>query len=290
MYEGSMVAIVTPFRQGAFDEDAFRALVDWQIREGTDAIIPCGTTGEAATLTADETARVFRACIDVCKGRVPVIAGTGTNDTRTTIERTKLAKELGADAVLIVTPYYNKPTQEGLIAHFAAIAKEAPIDQILYNVPGRTSVNMLPETVARAAERVPEIRGIKDATADLIVGTQLLEKTQGRISILSGDDFTAFPLWAVGGRGLISVVANCAPKLMSSMWDAWASGDLAGARRLHFRMQPLARALFVETNPIPVKWAVHALGKITDELRLPLTVLSVPQRATVENALREATA
>lgn len=289
-YQGSMVAMVTPFRGGQFDEDAFRALCEWHIAEGTDALIPCGTTGESVTLDAEETARVIRACVEQVNGRIPVIAGTGGNDTRVTIEKTKKAKALGADAVLLVTPYYNKPTQDGLIAHYAAIAQEAPIDQILYNVPGRTCVNMLPDTVARAVARIPQIKGIKDATADMIVGAQLLEKCGDKLAILSGDDFTALPLWALGGHGVISVLANCAPQLMAQMWDAWAAGDLATARRLHFKMQPLAHSLFLETNPIPVKWAVHSLGKCTDEIRLPLTVLSAPLREKVVQALAAATA
>ena len=289
-YRGSMVAMVTPFRGGEFDEDAFRALCEWHIQEGTDALIPCGTTGESVTLSADESARVIRACVEQVRGRIPVIAGTGGNDTRVTIEKTKQAKALGADAVLLVTPYYNKPTQDGLIAHYAAIAKDAPIDQILYNVPGRTCVNMLPETVARAAEQIPEIKGIKDATADMIVGAQLLQRCGERIAILSGDDFTALPLWALGGHGLISVAANCAPGLLARLWDAWDAGHLAEARRLHFKMLPLAHSLFVETNPIPVKWAVHSLGKITDELRMPMTVLSAPLRERVVRSLAEATA
>lgn len=289
MLQGSMVAIVTPFKNGELDEDAFRALCDWQVREGTDGIIPCGTTGEAVTLTSDEFTKVVRACVEAVGGRVPVIAGTGTNDTRTTIEKTKKAKALGADAVLIVTPYYNKPTQAGLIAHYAAVAKEASIPQVLYNVPGRTCVNMLPETVARAAALVPEIQGIKDATADLLVGASLLELCGERLSVLSGDDFTTLPLLALGGRGVISVVANCAPRLMASLWDAWAAGDVAGARRAHFRMLPLARAMFLETNPIPVKWAVHALGRISEEIRMPMTVLSAGLREQVASALRLAT-
>jgi 4-hydroxy-tetrahydrodipicolinate synthase len=287
MLQGAMTALVTPFRGGAFDEDAFRALCDWQIREGIDALVPCGTTGEAVTLGSEEHARVIRAAVAEARGRVPVIAGTGTNDTRVSIEKTRQAKELGADAVLLVTPYYNKPTQEGLFRHFQAILREVPIDAVLYNVPGRTSVSMTPETVARCAG-IPEVKAVKEATADMIVGSRILELCGERLTVLSGDDFTCFPLFALGGKGVISVVSNCAPRLMADLWDAWAAGKVEEARRLHYRIQPLARACFLETNPIPVKWAVHKLGKISDEIRLPLTPLSEPNRPKVEGAMQEA--
>jgi 4-hydroxy-tetrahydrodipicolinate synthase len=271
---------------GAFDEEAFRDLCDWQIRQGTDVLVPCGTTGEAATLSSEEQVRVIRAAIEVARGRVPVIAGTGTNDTRVTIEKTRKAKELGADGVLLVTPYYNKPTQEGLFLHFQAVLREVPIPAVLYNVPGRTSVSMLPETVARCTT-IPEVKAIKEATADMNIASQILERCGERLAVLSGDDFTWLPLLALGGKGIISVVSNVAPKLMADLWDAWAAARYDEARRLHYRMQPLARALFCETNPIPAKWGVHRLGKITDEIRLPLTVLTPPNRERVEAAMRE---
>jgi 4-hydroxy-tetrahydrodipicolinate synthase len=281
MLRGAMVALVTPFKGGAFDEDAFRALCDWQIQQGTDALVPCGTTGESATLTPEEHVAVIRAAVSEARGRVPVIAGTGSNDTRATIEKTRKAKELGADAVLLVTPYYNKPTQEGLFRHFEAVLREVSIDAVLYNVPGRTGVHLLPETVARCAA-LPDVKAIKEATGDLNVASQILERCGDRIAVLSGDDFTAFPLFALGGQGVISVVSNVAPRLMADLWDAWVAGRLEEARRLHFRIQPLCRALFLETNPIPVKWGVHRLGRATDEIRLPLTVLSAANQAMRE--------
>jgi 4-hydroxy-tetrahydrodipicolinate synthase len=284
--QGAMVAIVTPFKNGAFDEDAFRALCDWQIREGTDVLVPCGTTGESATLSAEEQVRVIRAAVEVARGRVPVVAGTGTNDTRTTIEKTRKAKELGADGVLLVTPYYNKPTQEGLFLHYQAVLKEVPIDAVLYNVPGRTGVSLAPETVARLTQ-IPGVKAIKEATGDMNVASQIFERCGDRIALLSGDDFTFFPLLALGGKGVISVVSNAAPRLVANLWDAWAAGRVEEARRLHYQMMPLTRALFLETNPIPVKWAVHRLGKIADEIRLPLTVLSAANREKVERAMRE---
>lgn len=287
MLQGAMVAIVTPFKNGAFDEDAFRRLCDWQIREGTDALVPCGTTGESVTLTAEEHVRVIRAAVEEARGRVAVVAGTGTNDTAVTIEKTRKAKELGADAVLLITPYYNKPTQEGLFLHFQAVLREVPIPAVLYNVPGRTSVHMLPETVARCAS-IPEVRAIKDATGDMNVASRILELCGDRITVLSGDDFTLLPLLALGGKGVISVVSNVAPRLVADLCDAWAAGRIDEARRLHYRMQPLARALFLETNPIPVKWALHRLGKITDEIRMPLTPLAAAHRDKVEQAMREA--
>jgi 4-hydroxy-tetrahydrodipicolinate synthase len=287
MLQGAMVALVTPFKSGVFDEDAFRELCDWQIREGTDALVPCGTTGESVTLSPAEQASVIRAAIHEARGRVPVIAGTGTNDTQASIEKTRKAKELGADAVLLVTPYYNKPTQEGLFRHFAAVLREVSIDAVLYNVPGRTGVNLLPETVARCAT-IPEVKAIKEATGDMNVASQILERCGDRIAVLSGDDYTAFPLFAMGGKGVISVVSNVAPKLMAELWDAWEAGNAQEARRLHFRMQPLCRALFLESNPIPAKWGVHRLGKASEEIRLPLTVLSAPHQAKLEAAMREA--
>ncbi len=273
MFKGSIVAIVTPFKNGKFDEKAFKSLIEWHISEGTDGIVPCGTTGESATLDYEEHYRVIEVTIKTVKGRIPVIAGTGANSTDETIMITKKAKQLGADAALLVTPYYNKPTQEGLYRHYKKVAEEVNIPQILYNVPGRTAVNMLPSTVARLAE-IKNIVGIKEATGDMKQVSEVIRLCGNRMTVLSGDDFTTLPLLALGGKGVISVSANVAPRDVSAMCNAWEQGDTVRARKLHFKLEPLNSAMFIETNPIPAKTALNMMGKIQEEFKLPLCQMS----------------
>ncbi len=286
MFRGAITALVTPFRNGRVDEDAYRELIDWQIRQGVDGIVPCGTTGESATLSHEEHNRVIDIAVDEAKGRVPVIAGTGSNSTAEAIRLTRHAKEAGADGALLITPYYNKPTQEGLYQHYRRVAEETKFPLVLYNVPSRTGVNLLPETVARLAE-IPDIVGIKEATGDMRQVSEILERCGDKISVLSGDDFTVLPLLALGGRGVISVVSNVAPADMAELIRAFDRGDLARARELHRRLMPLARAMFFETNPIPVKTALSLMGKIRLELRLPLCEMKPDNRARLEQVLRD---
>ena len=259
-FEGSMVAIVTPMRDGVVDLARYRELVQWQVAEGTDAIIPCGTTGESATLSPAERAEVIRTAVAEVRGRVPVIAGAGSNSTREAIEGVKAARELGADAALVVTPYYNKPTQEGLFLHYQAIAEATRFPVVAYNVPSRTSVDLGPDTTARLVKS-GAIVGLKDATGNLDRQIQLLERI-GRdgVSYLSGDDFTAAAYLACGGHGLISVVANIVPRAMKELIAAGRRGDLAGAVDRQVRMAELNRAMFVETSPAPVKAALGLMG------------------------------
>ncbi|HTN54241.1 MAG TPA: 4-hydroxy-tetrahydrodipicolinate synthase [Anaeromyxobacter sp.] len=282
---GSMVAIVTPMKDGAVDLKALRALVEWQLAEGTDGIIPCGTTGEGATLTAAERAEVIRAVVETVKGRAVVIAGAGSNATHEAIESVKLARELKADAALVVTPYYNKPTPEGLYRHYQAIWEAARFPVVAYNVPSRTAVDMLPETVARLAKS-GAIVGIKEATANLDRQVQLVEKVgKDAIAYLSGDDFTVLPYIACGGHGVISVVANVAPRAMKELVTAARAGDLAGALAKQVAMAELNRMMFVETNPGPVKAGVALLGRASGELRLPLAPVSEANLAKVREAM-----
>jgi 4-hydroxy-tetrahydrodipicolinate synthase len=283
--EGSMVAIVTPMKGGATDLKALRELVEWQIAEGTDGIVPCGTTGEGATLTAPERADVIRTVIETVKGRAVVIAGAGSNATHEAIESVKMAKELKADAALVVTPYYNKPTQEGLFRHYVAIQEAARFPVVAYNVPSRTSVDLLPETVARLA-KAGAIAGIKEATANMDRQVQLVELVgKGKIAFLSGDDFTVLPYVACGGDGVISVVGNIAPAAMKALVVAARKPDLAKALELQVGMAELNRMMFVETNPGPVKAAVALLGKASGELRLPLAPVSEANLAKVRAAM-----
>ena len=286
MFRGAITALVTPFRNGRVDEEAYRELIDWQIRQGVDGIVPCGTTGESATLSHEEHNRVIDIAVDEAKGRVPVIAGTGSNSTAEAIRLTRHAKEAGADGALLITPYYNKPTQGGLYHHYKRVAEETKFPLVLYNVPSRTGVNLLPETVARLAE-IPDIVGIKEATGDMRQVSEILERCGDKISVLSGDDFTVLPLLALGGRGVISVVSNVAPADMAELVRAFDNGDLARARELHYRLMPLARAMFFETNPIPVKTALSLMGKIHLELRLPLCEMKPENRTRLEQVLRD---
>ncbi|KHL69828.1 dihydrodipicolinate synthase [Pseudomonas flexibilis] len=287
MISGSMVALVTPMdAQGALDWDSLSKLVDFHLQEGTNAIVAVGTTGESATLTVDEHIEVVRRVVDQVNGRIPVIAGTGANSTREAIELTELAKGVGADACLLVTPYYNKPTQEGLYRHFRAIAEAVAIPQILYNVPGRTVCDMLPETVERLS-RVPNIIGIKEATGDLQRAREVLERVGQDFLVYSGDDPTAVEMMLLGGKGNISVTANVAPRAMSDLCAAAMRGEAAIARAINDRLMPLHKALFLESNPIPVKWALHEMGLIPEGIRLPLTWLSERCHEPLRQALRQ---
>ncbi len=283
--EGSMVAIVTPMKDGAVDVRSLRELVEWQVFEGTDGIVPCGTTGEGATLTAAERAEVIRTTVEVVRGRAAVIAGAGSNATHEAIESVKMAKELRADAALVVTPYYNKPTPEGLYRHYTAIWEAAHFPVVAYNVPSRTAVDLLPETVARLA-KIGAIVGVKEATANMDRQVQLVEKVgRDTLAFLSGDDFTVLPYIACGGHGVISVTGNIAPRAMKELVVAARKGDHARALEKQVAMAELNRMMFVETNPGPVKAAVAALGKATGELRLPLAPVSDANLAKVREAM-----
>lgn len=284
-FEGSMVAIVTPMKDGAPDLKALRDLVEWHIAEGTDGIVPCGTTGEGATLNAKERADVIRATVEAVKGRAAVIAGAGSNATWEAVESVKAAKELKADAALVVTPYYNKPTPEGLYSHYMAVWEAAKFPVVAYNVPGRTSVDMMPDTVARLA-KAGAIAAIKEATANMDRQVQLVEKIgKDAISYLSGDDFTVLPYIACGGHGVISVVGNVAPRAMKELVVAARKGDMAKALEKQVAMAELNRMMFVETNPGPVKAGVALLGKASGELRLPLAPVSDANLAKIREAM-----
>ncbi|MBI1422824.1 MAG: 4-hydroxy-tetrahydrodipicolinate synthase [Gammaproteobacteria bacterium] len=288
MFRGSMVALVTPMADdGAIDEAALEALIEFHIKNGTDAIVAVGTTGESATLDEEEHCFVIRRTVQLAKGRVPVIAGTGSNSTREAIELTRCAKEAGADACLLVTPYYNKPTQEGLYLHHKAVAEAVPIPQILYNVPGRTAVDMKTETIQRLS-KVPNIIGVKDATGDISRVRGILDGCGSDFGLYSGDDATAMELMLAGGHGVISVTANVAPKAMHDMCMAALAGERDKAAAINERLMALHRDLFVEANPIPVKWALHAMGMIGTGIRLPLTVLSSQFQPVVRDALQKA--
>jgi len=273
MFHGTMTALVTPFRNGQIDEDAFRAHLERQIEAGVDAVIPAGTTGEAATLSFSEHKQLIGITVAQVNGRVPVIAGTGSNNTAESVELTQAAKELGADAALLISPYYNKPTQEGIYQHYRAVAEAVHLPQVIYNVPGRTNSNILPATVARLAD-IPNIIGIKDATADMAQLTRTLMACGDKMDVFSGDDATVLPFMALGGVGVISVVANVAPKTMRQLTEAMRSGNMDIARRAHFTLQNLSDAMFTESNPIPVKAACSLMGWMENELRLPLTPLT----------------
>jgi 4-hydroxy-tetrahydrodipicolinate synthase len=289
MFTGVITALVTPLRGDAVDEEALRHLVDEQIAGGVDGLVPVGTTGESPTLTNEEHLRVIQLVVEAAKKRVPVIAGTGSNSTRETIEMSVAARKVGADGLLLVTPYYNRPGQEHLYRHFKAVVEAAPLPSVLYNVPGRTACDLLPETIARLAQ-LPQVVGVKEATGSALRASQVLAQLGSKndqVAVLSGDDATAFPLFALGARGVISVVSNVAPKLMSAMWDAAAAGDWKKARELHYRLLPLGEGLFVEANPIPVKTALAMMGRIAEEIRPPLYPLAAQYRDKLQAQLKE---
>ena len=288
MITGSLVALVTPMHiNGEIDWSALKSLVEWHIAEGTHGIVAVGTTGESATLTVDEHCAVIKAVIATVNGRIPVIAGTGANSTREAIELTQSAKDAGADACLLVTPYYNKPTQEGLYQHYKAVAEAVAIPQILYNVPGRTGVDMHNATVARLAG-IANIVGIKDATGNLVRGQELINLVGDKMAVYSGDDGTAYELILLGAKGNISVTANVAPKAMSAVCEAALAGNVELAKKLNAPLTALHQDLFVESNPIPVKWALVHMGRMEAGIRLPLTPLAESCHNTVINALQQA--
>jgi 4-hydroxy-tetrahydrodipicolinate synthase len=288
MIPGSIVAIVTPMNEdGSIDFARFRSLIDFHIAEGTDGIVVVGTTGESPTVDFDEHKELIRVAVEHASGRIPVIAGTGGNSTAEAIELTESARKAKADACLSVVPYYNKPTQEGLYRHFRTIAEKVDIPQIVYNVPGRTVADLANDTTLRLAG-VPNIVGIKDATANIERAGDLLRRAPRDFAIYSGDDATGVAMMLLGGKGIISVTANAAPRLMRAMCAAALAGDLANARALHFKLLPLHMKLFVEANPIPVKWAVAQMGLIGMGIRLPLTPLSPQFHDVVREAMRAA--
>jgi 4-hydroxy-tetrahydrodipicolinate synthase len=288
MFHGSMVALVTPmFDDGSLDFDALDRLIEFHIENKTDAIIAVGTTGESATLDEEEHCATIKRAVLTAAGRIPVIAGTGSNSTTEAINLTRCAMDAGADACLLVTPYYNKPTQEGLYLHYRAVAEAVAIPQILYNVPGRTAVDMQPETVARLAE-LPNIIGIKEATGNLERGKKILELCGDKIDLYSGDDATAMDLILLGAKGDISVTANVAPRAMHDMCEAALQGDKERAQQINAPLLGLHKNLFLEANPIPVKWALYEMGLIKSGIRLPMTILSEQHHETVRQALKQA--
>jgi 4-hydroxy-tetrahydrodipicolinate synthase len=285
--QGSIVALVTPFKDGKVDEASLRNLIRWHLQEGTHGILVLGTTGEAVTIDLEERKRVMEITLEEAKGKVPLIVGTGTNDTQKVLKYTKLAEEMGFDAALIVTPYYNKPTQNGLYEHYSYIAKKTNIPIILYNVPGRTSVNLLPETTAKLSQ-IENIVAIKEACGDIKQVTELLLKCPKDFTILSGDDFTAYATVMLGGKGVISVAANVMPREMSQLMESALNGDVAKAQELNLKLYLLYKAMFVETNPVPAKAALWLMGKIeTPEVRLPLSQLSEKSLETLKIILKE---
>jgi 4-hydroxy-tetrahydrodipicolinate synthase len=287
MFTGSLVAIVTPFRKGTIDERALSDLIEWQIAKGTNGIVPCGTTGESATLTHEEHNRVIELTVEVVNRRVPVIAGTGSNSTNEAIALTQHAKRAGADGALLITPYYNKPTQEGLYRHYKAVAESVDLPLVLYNIPGRTGVNMLPSTIARLSA-IKTIVGVKEGSGSVQQASDIVQMCGDRLTVLAGDDSLTLPMMAVGGKGVITVTANIVPADMAALVKAFADGAIAEARRIHFKLSPLFAALFFETNPIPVKEALGMMGKIDPELRLPLCPMAQDTREKLVQALKDA--
>lgn len=287
MFKGSMTALITPFRNGEVDWKAFDALVEWQIQEGTHAMVPCGTTGESPTLSHEEHYAIVKRCVEITNKRIPVIAGTGSNSTKEAIMLTQRAKADGADAALVVTPYYNKPTQDGLYAHYKAIHDAAAMPIVIYNIPGRCVIDMSVDTMARLA-KLPNIVGVKDATGDLARPLEVIQKIGYDFCQLSGDDITAPAFMAQGGVGCISVVSNIAPKLSSQLYEAWFKGDFKTVAQIRDRLAPLAKNLFCESNPGPVKYAASVMGLCTDEVRMPLLPASAKARELVDAALAHA--
>ncbi len=284
--KGAMVAIVTPFTDGKIDEETFRKLIRRQIENGIDGIVPCGTTGEAATMDSNEYEKVVGITVEECKGKVPVLAGAGTNNTKKVIELAKKAQNLGADAILSVAPYYNKPTQEGLYQHYKAIADNIEIGLVLYNVPGRTSVNILPQTAIRLSE-IDNIVGIKEASGSLNQVSTIIEGKADNFNVISGDDFLTLPMMSIGASGIISVTANVTPDLVAEQYDAIVEKDFTRAMELHHKLFKLHEAMFYETNPIPVKTSLYLMGLIKEEFRLPLCKMSDNNKDKLKKSLKE---
>ncbi|MFL2916120.1 MAG: 4-hydroxy-tetrahydrodipicolinate synthase [Nitrospinia bacterium] len=286
MFEGSFVAIVTPFKNGEVDAAALRDLIEFHIANGTNGIVPCGTTGESATLSHAEHEEVIRLSVETCKGRIPVLAGTGSNATQEAIELTLRAQKIGADGALLITPYYNKPTQEGLFQHFSIVAKETDIPIILYNVPSRTSINMLPRTVARLSS-VNNIVGIKEASGSLVQVSEIIDSCGPEFEVISGEDSLTWPILAIGGKGVISVTANLVPDKFAKLVDAARTGDVETAKALHYELLKLNDIMFIETNPIPVKAALALMGRIQNEFRAPLCPPSEEPLSQLHTVLKD---
>jgi 4-hydroxy-tetrahydrodipicolinate synthase len=284
MFSGTITAIVTPFCDGKIDEKRFRELINFQLEGGVSGIVPCGTTGESATLSHEEHERVIDICLAEVGGRVPVIAGTGSNSTEEAIRLTRHAKRAGADAALLITPYYNKPTQKGLFEHYSAVASACDIPLILYNVPGRTGLNMSEKTIVSLAE-IDNIVGIKEASGDLVKCSRIVNETDDGFCLLSGEDALNLPILCVGGVGAISVTSNILPNKVSALTTAWKTGDLSTARKIHFELLEINDIMFVETNPIPVKTALAMMGKVQEVFRLPLCPMDKENRSRLEAAM-----
>ncbi len=285
MLKGSLVALVTPFTGGKVDENTLRELVEFHIENGTNGIVPCGTTGESATLTHDEHRQVIKAVVDQVGGRIPVVAGTGSNNTAEAIELTLYAKQIGADAALLIAPYYNKPTQEGLYLHFKAIAEATKFPLVPYNIKGRTAINVETPTMVRIAQ-LPEVVAVKEASGDINQMADVYRLCGDKMNVLSGDDAMLLPLLAIGGKGVISVVNNIVPRDVADVIAAWDAGDVALAQERFYKLLPLVKAMFIETNPIPVKTAMAMVGRIpSDEMRLPMCPMSAANRAKLQEAL-----
>jgi 4-hydroxy-tetrahydrodipicolinate synthase len=287
IFTGSFVALVTPFHQGKVDEAKLRELVDLHAANGTDGIVPCGTTGESPTLSHDEHKRVIELVVDAARKRLKILAGTGSNSTSEAIALTKHAEKAGADGALVVNPYYNKPTQEGLYRHFRAVAESVAIPNIVYNIQSRTAVNIETATMSRLVKDVPNIKGVKEASGSLDQMSQVIAACGPGFSVLSGDDNLTLPLMAIGGHGVISVIANIVPRETADMVHAALEGDIKRARELHYRLFPLARAAFLETNPIPIKEAMAMAGMLEPEFRLPMCRMSDANRETLRGILRQ---
>ena len=286
MFEGVLTALVTPFRDGDPDEEALRNLIERQIEAGVDGLVPCGSTGESATLSHTEHQSVVEITVQAVRGRVPVVAGTGSNDTAAAIELTRHARRAGADGALLISPYYNKPTQQGIVEHYSAVAREAQLPLLVYNIPGRTGSNILPATMARLAD-IEHVVGVKEACGDLGQISELIARCPDGFDVLSGDDALTLAMLAIGARGLISTTSNVAPREMCELVRAFRAGDSARARAIHYQLLPLFDALFCETNPIPVKTALHLMGLIDPQVRLPLTPIEARNRERVQVALKE---
>lgn len=284
--KGSMVALVTPFKGEKLDEQKLKDLVEFHIQNGTKAIVPCGTTGESATLSYEEHDKVIEIVVKQAKKRITVIAGTGSNNTKEAIRLTRHAKEVGADAALLISPYYNRPTQQGLYLHFKAVAEAVDIPIVLYNIASRTGVNIEPETVAELA-KIKNIVGIKESSGNLDQMSRIIQLCPENFSLISGDDSLTLPIMAIGGVGIISVVANIVPRDVADMVDSFMSGDLRHARKMHYKLLPLVKAMFVETNPIPVKTAMGLLGMIESGLRLPMCAMKEENAVKLTKALRD---
>lgn len=286
MFNGALSALITPFRDGAVDERALREIVEWQIQSGVDGVVACGSTGESATLTHAEHQQVIKAVVDQARKRVPVLAGTGSNATAEAIRLTVFAREVRADGALMISPYYNKPTQEGIYKHYKAVAASADLPIIVYNIPGRTGSNILPETFARLCD-VKQVVGIKEASGSMDQVSDILRLCGDRLTILSGDDSATLPLMAIGAKGVIATITNVMPREMHELAAAALADDFERAREIHFKMLPLMRALFQETNPIPVKQACAYLGKSTNEVRMPLTPMSPAPAEKLRSVMKE---